>query len=306
MTESGKKVLFLNLIEKGIKEVKKIMIIFMLLGILVTLGNFCFAYENLNYSNLENEINDIVSLYPGKIGVAVKDLNSDYYYGINDNVYFPAASIIKVPIMVEIFKQRDEGKLTLKDEIILNASDKVAECGVLQYRPIGTRLLIKKLLNLMITQSDNTAAKILTRKVGERNINKTLKKLGLNSTVIRDRTMLSKKVGSNNITTPFDTLKLFELIYREKLMSKESCQEMMGILKAQKMRWGIPKAIPQGIEVAHKTGSLRGVYHDAGIVYSQNGPFILCVFTKNFTNDFKAVDVLREIVGTVYQEMVSS
>jgi beta-lactamase class A len=267
--------------------------------------NISFASNNPDFSSLEEKLNSTLALYPGKIGVAIKDLNSDYYFGINDNEYFPAASIIKVPIMLEVFKQRDEGRLSLNDEFVLKENDKVPECGYLQYRPAGTRISIKKLLNLMITQSDNTAAKILTRKVGERNINKTLKKLDLTSTVIRDQTMLSKTVGSNNITTPFDTLKLFEMIYRQKPMSKESCQEMMTILKAQKMRWGIPKAIPQGIEVAHKTGSLRGVYHDAGIVYSQNGPFILCVFTKNFTNDFKAVDVLREIVGTVYQEMTS-
>ncbi|HAR62616.1 MAG: hypothetical protein DKM50_06095 [Candidatus Margulisiibacteriota bacterium] len=242
----------------------------------------------------------------GTVGISIKDLTSEEYISINGDIQFNPASVIKVPVMAEVFHQLANGKLTLDKCIVLKRNNKVPGSGGLYYCQNGNSYTIKHLVEKMITESDNTATNMLINFVGMNNINKYMNSLGLSQTVIKDDTMLSKKPGYQNTTTPDDMLLLLDMMYQGKLVNKKYSLQMLEIMSAQKHKWGIRKYLPETLKIANKTGSLNSVRNDIGIIFVKDKPYILTIFAKQIPSDFEATLFVRTISKLIYDKVIKT
>lgn len=277
---------------------KKTLFIFSTLFILI-LAFLCFkAWNNyfdlkrkilelekrkIAWKILERQIKEEASLFPGEAGIFIEDLNQRWQIGISQDKIFPAASLVKIPIMAACFYAVNEGKIKLDEVLILKAQDRSGGSGKLKDSPVGTELSIRDLIELMIAESDNTAANILIERLGMAYLNDCFKNLRLKNTNMSREMMdfRSRRQGKENFTTASDVSLLLEKIYHGRLVNKSYSGMCLEYLKKQKIRDRIPKKLPPETGIAHKTGLERGICHDAGIVFTNAGDFLICVLTKH-------------------------
>ncbi|MEK6556888.1 MAG: serine hydrolase [Candidatus Margulisiibacteriota bacterium] len=225
----------------------------------------------------------------GIIGISLKDLITGETFSVNGRQPFNPASVIKIPVMVEAFHQIDEGELSMDDLLTLRFHNKIPGAGSIQYAREGSRFTVRKLVEEMITNSDNTATNMLIEKLGMYSINAYMNKIGMRRTVIKDPTMLCKKPGRFNLTTPEDMLLVMDKIYRGQVISQKASAEMLEIMKRQHHKWGIARFLPRDVIIANKTGSLDFVRNDVGIIMGER-PYILSIFCRNLpSNHFGSV-----------------
>ncbi len=271
---------------------KKITIILLLVGLAVT-GSYLFIrhrrdqqifrQRKAEWCELEKSVKQDVNRFNQECGIVIKDLKYGWEITVNEDKLFPSASMVKVPIMASIVLASRQGKLKLEDTVVLKNKDKAYGSGVLKEYAQGSRFNIDDLIELMITQSDNTAANMLIDYMGFDNLNSYFKKFGLNNTNLARKMMdfKSRDQGIENFTSARDLANLLEKIYRHKLASRQSSQICLDILKKQKIRDRIPRRLPSGTVVANKTGLERNICHDAGIVFTPQGDFLICVLTRH-------------------------
>lgn len=240
------------------------------------------------------------------VGILFKDLSSGETWGINSDLAFNPASVIKLPIMAEVFHQKELGHLSLDDVVVLQNSDRLPGAGDLQYFSQGKPFSVKRLVELMICNSDNTATQMLIRTIGTKNINDYMLNLGLTSTYIRDKTMMTKKIPNQNTTSPRDMMVLLEKIYKGDLVSSESSAQMLAILKKQHHRWGIPRYLPNDVTVANKTGSVDGVRNDVALLITPGKTSILCIFSMGLPERRSSSIMVSNIAKMVYEHWVNS
>jgi beta-lactamase class A len=217
---------------------------------------------------------------PGHIGVMVTDLTTGLSTGINESANMPAASTIKIPVMVEVFRQIEAGLFDLNREVTLERTDRDDGWGDLVYAPLGTRYNIARLLQLMITESDNTATNMLIRLVGRAHINRTMESLGLRQTRLADYIRSDGDIRSLR-TSPLDMSELLDLMAHDRLVDEWSSREMIAILSGQRHNGLLPEPLPPGTTIAHKTGTLHDTLNDVGIVYLNNAPYVIAVLTTH-------------------------
>jgi beta-lactamase class A len=220
---------------------------------------------------------------PGRAAIAVQDLATGYTSGYNMNAVMPAASTIKVPVMVEVFKQMAAGKFDLNRRVELYASDRDWGSGDIAASPVGSTFPVSTLLTQMITVSDNTAANMLIRLVGRRHINATMADLGLHHTDLADYIRTAEwSVRTTLRTTPADMVKLLTDMAKNELIDEWSSKQMIAILEHQEINTLIPAPLPQ-IPIAHKTGSFADTLNDVGIVYADS-PYVIAVLTTDLSS----------------------
>ena len=212
----------------------------------------------------------------GKVGFYYKNLVSGEVFAYQAEERFEAASVIKIPIMVEVFRQVEEGILDFNQMITVHKEDKMPSCGALTYMHDGLRVTLKDLTTLMIILSDNTATNLLINLLGMEQINRTLLNLSITKTTINRLLFDAIKAerGIQNYITPKEITYLLELMYEGKLISQTASDEMLRILSNQRLNGKIPFYITDGTKVAHKTGEDSGISHDVGIVYAKD-PFVV-------------------------------
>lgn len=235
------------------------------------------------WNNLKNTLERRVRRFKGVVGLTVEDLRTKEKISFNEDKLIPSASLVKVPIMLSCFYAAKEGKISLKDEIRLKRSDKVAGSKVLGDEPSGSVFTVEELFHPMITQSDNAAANMLIEFMGFDRLEAYFKKMGLKNTNLNRKMMDFKErsEGEENYTTARDMTYLLEQLYEKKFLNKEVSEKCLDILGQQKINDRIPKKLPPGTCVMHKTGLERYVCHDAGIVYTDKGDFLICVLAKH-------------------------
>ncbi len=217
---------------------------------------------------------------PGRAAFAVKDLDSGYTSGYNMNEVMPAASTIKIPIMVEVFRQMAAGKFDLNRRVELLPGDRDWGSGDIAESPVGSTFPVSTLLLQMITVSDNTAANMLIRLVGRARINATMAELGLHHTHLADYIRTAEwSVRTTLRTTPSDMVGLLSDMARNKLIDQWSSRQMIAILEHQEINTLLPEPLPQ-IPIAHKTGSFDDTLNDVGIVYADS-PYVIAVLTTD-------------------------
>ena len=229
------------------------------------------------------------------ISFSVETLKGKILFQHNADTFMPAASVIKIAILVELMEQVKAGKLRLEDTYILSTQDKIDD-GIISSYLTDTILTFRALAKQMIISSDNAATNIIIRKIGISTVNQLLDNLGMKKTRL-NRIMLDTeavKQGRQNYVNTLEINKLLRLIYKNKVATKTLCREMIDFLLACHDRETIPKLIPPSVKIAHKTGELTYVRGDAAIVFSLK-PFILSVFIQGFKNLSEAEKVIAEI-----------
>ncbi|HLJ82929.1 MAG TPA: serine hydrolase [Candidatus Eremiobacteraceae bacterium] len=229
---------------------------------------------------LEPELARLASLSPGIVAISVADLSGGHAIAINGDVNLPAASTIKIPVMVEVFRQIAQGRFSLDTTVALTDSDRDSGYGSLCDAPWGSRYTVNQLVMLMITESDNTAANMLIRLVGRQNINATMDGLGLTQTRLGDSIRSDGDIRSLR-TTSNEMMRLLIMIAERRIITDEACDRMLSILAAQRHNTLIPKDLPKGLAIAHKTGTLHDTLNDVGVVYLEGAPYVICAFSTH-------------------------
>ena len=200
----------------------------------------------------------------------------------NEMMPVVAASVIKIPIMVEAFRQFEAGELDPLETYRIKHEDKMPSCGALNRMHDGLEVTMRDLVELMIVLSDNTATNILIDRLGIDRVNAALEAEGLKVTKLR-RKLFDKagmEAGLSNHVCAREIGLLLERMYRGELVSPEASAEMLEILRNQKLNGKMPFFLkPRGVACAHKTGEDDGVTHDVGVVYAKN-PFVLCMLSE--------------------------
>ncbi|HEY0305577.1 MAG TPA: serine hydrolase [Longimicrobiales bacterium] len=230
-----------------------------------------------------------IAQHKGTVGLYVKDLSTGETLSIRGAEQFPSASVIKVPILVELFAQVERGPLKLTDPLIMLASDQRPGSGVLQFLSTPHTLTVGDAAMLMIILSDNSATNFIIDKVGIRNVNARMDSLGLKQTRLHAKVFLGSATTIDTaatrqwglgVTTPMEMGTIFERMYRGTAVSDTASKQMLNMLRRNFDYEEIPRFLPPGTAVAHKTGKLDASRHDCGIVYNQGRDYVLCIFTK--------------------------
>jgi beta-lactamase class A len=227
------------------------------------------------------------------VGLVMLPLDGSGSVMIQPDKEFHAASTMKVPVMIELFRQAEAGRLQLDDRLpVKNEFHSIVDGSVYQlsvgddsdaevYKAIGKTMSLRDLCEAMITVSSNFAANLLIEKLGAANIQKTVTRLGADGMhVLRgveDQKAFDK--GLNNTTTARGLATLMLAIAKGRAVSPKADAEMVAILKRQKFHDAIPAGLPDGTVVAHKTGNITGIHHDAAIVYGPR-PYVLVVLVR--------------------------
>ena len=235
------------------------------------------------WDNLKKEIEGRIADFRGNIGIVIKDLNEGWEIDFNKGALFPSASLVKVPILLSYFYAQQEGKVRTSDLVSLKSYEKVPGSKVLGDSSVGSIFSVEELFEPMIAKSDNTATNILIDLLGFEAFNDYFIRLGLRNTNLVRRMMdfEERKEGRENYTTAEDMAYLLEILYRRSFLDKNTSEKCLGFLKQQKIKDRIPRKLPEGVTVAHKTGLENYICHDAGIVFTQKGDFLICVLTKH-------------------------
>jgi beta-lactamase class A len=229
-------------------------------------------------------IDDLIKKAPGQVGLVIKDLKTGETLQWAAQERFPAASLIKIPVLIETLRQHQMGELKLDESITIRAEDKVGGFGILKELESVSSISLLDLLTLMIIISDNTAANLCITRVGISAVNKTLASLGLSKTILQRKMMdlVARERGLDNFTTPSDMAQLLELFTSHSVLTPNSCDLALGIMKRQQVNDRLPLLIPPQVTMAHKTGEWIGVRHDVGIMFVESGPLVIAALTKNF------------------------
>jgi beta-lactamase class A len=296
--------------------------------ILATVAAFQFlliagsASPSLPADSLRTRIEERISRVNGAVvGVVFRDLASGASLDINADTSFHAASTMKVPVMIELFRRVDAGSLRLDQGILLvnqfssivdgspYSLDPGEDSDSAMYKQIGQRVPVRDLIEHMITRSSNLATNALIELAGAATANATAHQLGAEHIRVLRGVEDNKafRAGLNNTTTARDLAALLDAIERGRAASRASCDAMREILSHQEFNEEIPAGLPPGTKVAHKTGWITGVLHDAAVVYPQGrSPYVLVVLTKGIPDDKVARQLIADISRLVYQATVST
>ena len=210
--------------------------------------------------------------------------------GFEESKAYPAASIIKLPILAVSFKAINKKRISLADQVRVQKRDIVGGSGILKAMKMPQEFTLEELSELMIAKSDNSATNRIIKLLGFDYINEAFKEFGLSETSLSRKMMdfSLRGKGFENYTSCYDIAYLLNKIYWQTLVDKKLSRLALDFLTNQKVKDRIPRYLPKEIVVAHKTGLERGVVHDAGIVFGPKGNYIICVFVKDFSSYEKA------------------
>ena len=252
---------------------------------------------------LQTELSTMSAHAPGNVGIMVEDLTTGLSDSVNANAAMPAASTIKIPVMVEVFEQLASGNFDLNRTVTLLQSDRDWGSGDLADAPRGARYTVAKLLTLMITVSDNTATNMLIRLVGRRSINLEMADLGLAQTHLSDYIRSDGPIRYALRSSPRDMVRLLTAMARYQLVDEWSSREMISILTGQRHNGLIPQPLPPGTTIAHKTGELHDTLNDVGIVYLNSEPYAIAVMATNLPTLDAGYRFIRGVSRLAYDEL---
>jgi beta-lactamase class A len=263
---------------------------------------------DLLWKKLETRVEETADRLDGVMGVAILDLTDGRKLLHNADRVFPAASSIKIAILLELYRQDQEaragakGKAKLDDIYTFDPKDLVEDSQIMTgLTPGVTRVTNRDLAQFVVAVSDNAAANILIDRVGKDNINAMLHSLGLTKTMLRRKMMdiAAARRGDENVATPQEMGRLLEASYKGKALNKQSTAELIKQLSTLKQGY-IPRSLPENVQVANKPGELEAVRNDSGIVFVQNRPFIISVMTAYDRDEKAAERAISEVALEAY------
>lgn len=290
---------------------------------LTILSLLLFSFRSLSQQLTEascmQKIDSIFRSQSGYFALAFKDLSTGRQLFLHEHEIFHAASTMKTPVLVEIYRQAATHRLNLTDSIVLkNEFTSIADSSTYQldsaddsetelYRHLGEKRSISDLVYQMITVSSNFATNLLIDRIGPASIGITLHKLRLDELhVLRgveDNKAYQK--GLNNTVTADGLAQLFEKMAKGRLVSRQASKDMIRVLLDQHFNDIIPAGLPAGTKVAHKTGWIKGVHHDSGIVFLPDGKkYVLVLLSKDLADDKAGAVALAAVSAVIYQYVI--
>ena len=277
------------------------------------------AQEKTGIEELTQEIDSLFTAAQGDYALAFKELGKEKEpILINEKEEFHAASTMKTPVMIEIFRQAEEGKFSLQDSLTVKnefrsiVSGKPFSLDINQdsgdglYSLIGSKVSIQDMMVDMIIHSSNLATNLLIELVDARKVTGTMRKLGAEDILVLRgvEDIEAYEAGLSNTTTAYDLMLIFEMIANGEAVSDSADAAMIEVLLDQKHNDIIPAQLPAGVKVAHKTGSITGVRHDSGIVFLPDGKkYILVLLSKNMEDPEKGVEMMARISRLIYEQV---
>jgi beta-lactamase class A len=288
---------------------------------------------------LQSHVAELALSFPGTIGVYARNIETGVEVSYKADDRFPMASVYKIPIMAQVFREVDAGRLNLTDRIELTEADKRLGSGLFMYMTPGLKPTLHDLLTMMIVVSDNTATDKLLGIVGPKNVNAMLATLAIKdvrvdrptSDIIADwlaygapgigKLTLAQMVSDPSFfasftreqmeksdkfflddprdhASPRGIADLLVKIFRNEAASEKSCRDMLEILKRQQFNDSIPRYLPEGTVVAHKTGEIGYTRNDAAIIYEGNQHIVITIFGLRGSEDVPEID-LKQREGTI-------
>lgn len=289
--------------------------------------------------SLKDVVTEVAEGFDGVLGVSIRHLRTGETTRVKGRTLFPMASVFKVPVIVEYFRQVDEGKLDPNEVHFVTDVDKVPGSGILKELTEGMPVTYRDLLHLMMMVSDNTATDLIAAKVGFDNVNEAMRSFGLRKTsvtrycreilfdlvgindlgieemtldVFKEAAESGEYVGSwslgvedNDVSTPDEMTKLLGLIVDEKAASRGSCDEILTIMgKCQTGTYRIPKYLPgKAVVLQRKTGSLPGIRNDVGVVTikATGEKYAITCFTKEANDVYAAEEAIAQVSLKAYE-----
>jgi beta-lactamase class A len=235
---------------------------------------------------------------------------------LNEHMVFHAASTMKVPVMVELYRQAAAGTLSLDNRIpIVNSFKSVVDGSPYTlsvgddsdgdiYKAIGSERSYRELCEVMITASSNLATNVLIDRLGAERVAATMAAYGAQEMVVRRGVEDNKAfdAGLNNTATAHGFFTILMAIARSQAVSPQASAEMIEVLKRQKFRSGIPAGLPPGTPVGHKTGTITKIHHDGGIVFAPR-PYVLVVMTRGFADEKTSDTLIAALSKAVYERL---
>ena len=253
--------------------------------------------------SLRSGLHHLVTRLPGSAGAEVLDLSTGLRVSYNASRPMPAASTIKVPVMVEVFRQLEKGRFDLNHRMTLLYRDKDWGSGDLSDASVGSTYTVDDLLSRMIDVSDNTATNMLIRLVGRRSINSEMIALGLEHTMLgTDVRTSTYAVRSNLRSSADDMVRLFSMMAKRQLVDEWASNEMLSILENDEINSLLPAPLPEDTPIAHKTGSLDDTLNDAGIVYEDGAPYVIAVMTTHLPSLSSGRTFIRSLSRLAFQQ----
>lgn len=270
----------------------------------------------ITLSQLEKQVKAEFAKEPGIFALAFKDLSSGNELLINAHESFHAASTMKTPVMIEVYKQAAKGQFSLADSLlVINEFKSIVDSSSFSlsvgddseealYKMIGSKRSIADLVYDMIIVSSNLATNIVIELVDAKKVTKSMRDLGAPAIeVLRGvEDIKAFELGMSNSTTAYDLLAIYEKLAKGEVVSKNASEAMVQILLDQKFNDIIPVHLPKEVKVAHKTGSITGVHHDSGIVFLPDGREYVLVLLSKELDDFEAgTAILAKVSELVYK-----
>jgi CubicO group peptidase (beta-lactamase class C family) len=270
-------------------------------------------------AGMRREIENVYNREPGaSFAVAFEDLSTGQRFLLNEHTLYHAASTMKTPVLIETFREIAAHRLSLTDSLPVHTDfvsiadgsryelDPTSDSETDLYKLSGRKLPLRELLFRMITQSSNLATNLVIEAVGAQNVMATMRELGANDIQVlrgvEDEKAFRK--GMNNMTTAYDLMLIFDRIATGNAVDAVSCTEMIDILKAQQFKEVIAGKLPDGVEVASKSGWIEGICHDSGIVFLPDGRrYVLVLLSKGVADYGKAVEMESTVSRIVYDHM---
>ena len=294
---------------------KIIRAVFVPLAILAALtASLSASAQDPKLSAAESAVQKQIASSGADVAVYFRMLDGTAQWSSRADEPFHAASTMKIPVMIELFHQVQQGKLKLDDTLLIKnefhsivdgsiytlSADDDSESTL--YHSEGQTRTLRQLCDLMITVSSNFATNLMIEKLGVENIRVTAHQLGADGMNVLRGVEDSKafEKGLNNTTTATGLGILLQAIAEGKAVDPESSRQMVEILEQQKFNEGIPAGLPAGILVAHKTGEITKIHHDAAIVYAKR-PYVLVILVRGLAQIKDSSALMAAISRELYQ-----
>jgi beta-lactamase class A len=263
------------------------------------------ALQGIELEDLEQRILPLTQQPDLTTGVVLLEVETGSYASLGGSDALPSASVIKVPILVAFFQAVDQGRVKL-DEVLVLKQELMAEgSGTWQQKPVGTQVSALAAATQMIMTSDNTATNLLIERLGGiEQLNQSFSQWGLRHTQL---SALLPDLAGTNTTSAMDMATLLSQIEQGNLLSRRSRDRMLDIMRRTVNRTLLPQGLGYEARIAHKTGDIRSMVGDVGIIDMPNGHrYIAAVLVKRAVpNDEKANQLIRKISETAYQYWLS-
>jgi|GEM_PF-546353 len=244
--------------------------------------------EVKDLSVLKSDIESYIKKFSGEYGIYYINLVDGSEFGINETTEYIAASTIKIPINLYLYKKIEAGSVNGDGLMTYLQSDYEGGTGKLQYEKVGSRYTVKELSRLSIEVSDNVATNILLRLLGRNNVKDYMRELG--GTVVSD---------ADNVSCPKDMALYMKRVYEFYQSNDSLGKELMNYFENTIFNDRIPKLLPKDVRVAHKIGNQVGAYHDVGVVFSDE-PYVISIMSRNVDDETEACEVIANISKKVY------